>query len=155
MSSRRRNQSKAHVQPAPASPGVETTTEASEALPILKLLVEEAADLARSELATNGRITPKAVFVYDQASHASRSRIVTVTLSIRSEQQRDALKKRVRDKAAVENARAVVIVHDTDAGQLTIFGATAETRISASISYLFDARNKTVNRWEMQWGTAP
>jgi hypothetical protein len=41
----------------------------------------------------------------------AESKIVPVTLSVRSEQQREALRKRVSEKAAAEGVQAVVIVH--------------------------------------------
>jgi hypothetical protein len=139
------------TQPQPQSLTPKAVATPSEIPPVVKSLMEEAADRVKTELTTTGRIRPKAFFLYDEESPGSTSKIVTVTLSVRSEEQREALRKRVRDKAAAEGARAVVIVHDIRAKQLSMFGVMAETRITASINYVFSAEKKTIERWDMQW----
>jgi hypothetical protein len=151
-----RKRKKSHpAQPKPRSPESDAAATTSVISPVLKSLMQEGADRAKTELIATGRITPKALFVYDEESPTSGYKIVTVTLSVRSEQQKEALRKRVRDKAAAEGARAVVIVHDVKTKQLSVFGAMAETRMAASVSYVFNTEKKTVDRWEMQWRAAP
>jgi hypothetical protein len=118
-------------------------------------LVQEAADLARRELNDTGRITPRALFVYDDTSRASGTRSVAVALSRRSELQKDAARQRIRDKALREGARAVLVIHEERRGILTIREVTAEARIAASVNYSFDARTKTVTRWDIHWGAEP
>ena len=57
----------------------------------------------------------------------------------------------MREKAAAEGARAVVIVHDVTAKHLTIFGVMDESRATASIDYVFNTPKKTVDRWDIEW----
>jgi hypothetical protein len=118
-------------------------------------LVQEAADLARRELNDTGRITPKALFIYDDTSLASGTRSVVVALSRRSELQKDAVRKRISDKALHEGARAVLVIHEERRGILTILDVTADARIAASVNYSFDTKTKTVNRWDIHWGAEP
>lgn len=143
------------AKPQSESPNPRAAVVSSEVPPVLRSLMQEAADRAKTELTTTGRITPKALFLYDEESPGSGSKTVMVTLSVRSEQQREALRKRVRDKAAAEGARAVVIVHDIRAKQLSVLGVIDETQITASINYAFNSQKKTVERWEIAWHTAP
>jgi hypothetical protein len=121
--------------------------------PELRSLVQEAADLAQRELNDTGKITPKALFVYDDQPLASGTKSVLVTLTNRSELQRDAVRKRIRDKMLHEGAWAVVIMHDEGPGALAVLGMTTEARITALVTYSFDTKTKMVNRWELQWRT--
>ena len=114
----------------------------------LRSLLQEVADRAKVELASSGRIAAKAHFVYGDEPG---SKMVSVALSFRSEQQKDALYKRIREKAAEEGARTIVVVLNDRPGHLTLSAVTAEARIGASVRYLFDGKSKTVTRWEMQW----
>jgi hypothetical protein len=153
---RRRKINKPRVEP-PQPPHVTTPApkSAPEILPPLRSLVQEAADLARRELNDTGRITPKALFIYDDESLASGTRSVVVALSSRSELQKDAVRKRIRDKAVQEGARAVLVMHEERRGILTILEVTAQARVAASVNYSFDTKTKTVNRWDIQWGAEP
>jgi hypothetical protein len=135
-------------QPDPSPGTVKADTTPPEIPPVLKSLLEEVAERLRVELTTNGRVPAKALFVYDEGAG---TKTVSVALSVRSEQQKDATRKRIREKAVQEGARAVVIVHNDRAGILTLSGATADARIGLSIRYVFDAKTKTVTRWDMQW----
>jgi hypothetical protein len=116
--------------------------------PLPRVWLQAAADRAKAELAGSGRIAAKAIFVY---GGESGSKTVSVALSFRSEQQKDALHKRIREKVAEEGALGVVLVLNDQPGRLTLSVVTAETRVGASVRYLFDGKTKTVTRWEMQW----
>jgi len=134
-------------------PGVVHRTERTDANPpevpaLLKTLLQEVADKAKAELASKGRVTAKAFFVYEDET---APKTVSVALSFRSEQQKDALYQRIRDKASQEGARAVAIMLTGEAGLLTLTASTGQVRAAASIRYLFDGKSKTVTRWDMQW----
>jgi hypothetical protein len=153
MAWRRRKINKPRVEPPDVTAPV---PKSASGIPLaFRSLVQEAVDLARRELNDTGRITPKALFVYDDESLASGTRSVVVALSNRSELQKDAVRKRIRDKALQEAARAVLVMHEERRGILTILEVTAEPRIAASVNYSFDTKTKTVNRWDIQWGTEP
>ena len=109
--------------------------------------VEKAADLAKRELNDTGRITPKALFVYDEQSHP---RITVVSLAWRNEFEKDALAKRIRDKALQEDARAVVVI-GIQPQIVTLSGMTFETEVTASVDYTFDGGTRTIGRWELRW----
>jgi len=116
--------------------------------PLLIASVERAADLARRELTDRGRITPKALFVYDAP------RTTVVSLSWRDEFGRDTLLRRIRDKALKEAALAVVIVGipPTEEGHLLMLsGITPESEATVSIDYALDTATGTVGRWELRW----
>jgi hypothetical protein len=155
MSSKRKKQKKSGVQPPPAPSVASAPGISSEIPPALKSLMEQAADCAKIELASSGKIVPKALFVYDGESPTSAPRTVEVMLSFRNEEQKDALKKRVREKAVEEGAQAVVVVDQIGGQQVSIFGASADARIAASISYQFDVKTKAIDRWDLQWRTTP
>jgi hypothetical protein len=121
--------------------------------PALRSLVQEAADLARRELNDTGKITARELFVHEDQPLASGTKSVLVTLTNRSELQRDTVRKRIRDKALHEGAWAVVVTYDEKPGTLTVLGMAAEARITVLVTYSFDTKTKTVSRWESQWGT--
>jgi hypothetical protein len=108
--------------------------------------VEKAADLAKRELIDTGRITPKALFVYDEQSHP---RITVVSLAWRSEFEKDALAKKIRDKAFQEDARAVVVI-GIQPSIVTLSGMTFKTEVTASVDYAFDGGTRAIGRWELR-----
>ena len=119
--------------------------------PFLMASVEKAADIAKRELSDTGRITPKALFVYDEQSDP---RITVVSLNWRSEFEKDALARRLRDKALQENARAVVVMGIQPLEErhlVTLSGVTFETEVAASVDYVFDGATRTIDRWELRW----
>jgi len=161
MSFRRRKQNKGpvsqtSVEPCPSPPAVPVgeCDKGPVIPPVLIASVERAADLAKRELTDTGRITPRALFVYDGKTPPSERRITVVSLAWRNEFQKDALRERIRDKALQENARAVVVtgVGSTEGRcRLTLSGMTREAHITATVDYAFDRGTKTIGRWEFQW----
>lgn len=159
MSFRRRKQKNTHIsQPsvpscAPAVP-VQESRKDPPIPPVLIASIERAADLAKRELIDKGRITPRALFVYEGPTPLSDPRITVVSLAWRNEFQKDVLWKRIRDKAIQEDARAVVVV-DTGPMEgrylLTLSGMARETEIAASVAYAFEGGTKTISRWEFRW----
>jgi len=122
--------------------------------PVLVASVEKAADLAKRELTNTGRITPKALFVYDGQTPLSDPRITIVSLAWRNEFQKDVLWRKIRDKALQEDAQAVVVTEIGPTGKrglLTLSGMTREMEITASVDYAFDGGTKTIGRWEFRW----
>jgi len=153
MPFRRRKQKKgyaAHTSAPPqaSSPAVTPEDGKDPLIPLLlSASVEKAEDLAKRELNDTGRITPKALFVYDEQSHP---RITVVSLAWRSEFEKDALAKRIRDKALQEDARAVVVM-EIQPHIVTLSAMTFETEVTASVDYAFDGGTRTIGRWEFRW----
>ncbi len=154
MPFRRRKQKKGHatqtsVPSHASSPAVplEDGTKGPLIPRLLMASVERAADLAKRELSDKGRITPKALFVYDEQSDP---RITIVSLAWRNEFEKDALARRIRDKALQEDARAVVVM-GIQPSLVTLSGMTFETEVIASVDYTFDGGTRTIGRWELRW----
>ena len=73
----------------------------------------------RNELATAGKVRTMACFVYagDRKEDGSTSpTIKTVSLSWKTEFQKELIRKRIRDKAVLEKASAVLVVADAEMG---------------------------------------
>ena len=154
MPFRRRKQKKSHaihtsIPPQASSPAIPPEDGANNPLipPLLTASIEKAADLAKRELSDTGRITPKALFVYDGQSHP---RITVVSLAWRNEFEKDLLARKIRDKALQEDARAVVVM-GIQPHILTLSGMTFETEVTASVDYTFDGGTRAIGRWELRW----
>jgi hypothetical protein len=113
-----------------------------------------------------------AVFVYppdtgEGAEGASDQggAVKTVALSNRSELQKEAVRKRIREKVAAESISAVILMMDgkkeragrttgnqtTVAGSITITGVMPSAGASASVTYTFDKGTKTFTTWDFRW----
>ena len=154
MPFRRRKQKKGHATYASAPPHASSPAVPPEdgirgpLIPsFLIASVEKAANLAKRELSDMGRITRKALFVYDEQSHP---RITVVSLGWRNEFEKDVVARRIRDKALQENARAVVVI-GTQPHVVTLSAMTFEMEITASVDYAFDGGTRTIGRWELRW----
>ncbi len=154
----RKQKKKAHTIPTSAPPHTTSPpapTEESKKGPVIPSVliasVEKAADFAKRELTNTGNINPKALFVYDEQSDP---RVTVVSLAWRNEFDKDALRKKIRDKALQEAARAVVVtgMQPMEAERLLILsGMTPETVATASVDYVFDGDTRTIGLWEFRW----
>ena len=115
-------------------------------------IVERAADRARRYLASAGKIGPTAFFAYDKDT------MKVVSLSFKDEFQRDALRKKIREKALVESASAVLVLtegeHEKD-GMIVLSGVAPGMSASMRVDYSFDEKTKTVTSWKMSWLDKP
>ncbi len=135
-------------------------------------LFERIAGMIRNELASAGTAGTMACFVYEGAVKQDGSKspdIKTVSLSWKTEFQKELIRKRVRDKALREQASAVVIVTDAEAPApserqanspkrrraIVITGASQTASAAATITYTIEGEAKTINFGEMQWLSAP
>ena len=108
--------------------------------------VNKAADRARSELISEGRIKPMVFFVHADGS------MKRVSLSVGNEYQREVLIRRIREKVSAENVFAVVILTEIDDKHgVVLSGVTIDMRGSACINYGFDKTTKTIDSWKMTW----
>ena len=73
-----------------------------------KSTIEKAADRSRSELASEGKIKPMAFFVHADGT------MKTVSLSVKDEYQKEALIRRIREKALAENISTVIVLTEMD-----------------------------------------
>ena len=148
---RQANSSSRPSAPAPAAraPSVQPIPEA------LKAAVEKAADMAKSQLASTGKILPAALFVYGSDTAPEANRTTAVSLSWHDELQKETVRQRIREKAWVEGAHAVVVLNVKDRA-LVISGRTSTNgSITASVDYAYQRNERVVSRWELHWQDKP
>ena len=142
---------------SPATPPVTVSTNRGMHIPphlsdAFKGIVERAADRARNDLASMGKIRPTAFFVYTDGT------MKVVSLSFKDELQKDGLIRRIREKALAENASDVLVLTEVEHGRhvMTVLsGATLGMSASARVDYSFDKETKTVTSWKMGWLDKP
>ncbi|MGD0659575.1 MAG: hypothetical protein ABSD38_16065 [Syntrophorhabdales bacterium] len=151
----------------PAGP-VRSGPAAAEFVPVF----ERIAGMIRNELGSAGAAGTMACFVYEGAVKQDGSKpadIKTVSLSWKTEFQKELIRKRIREKALREEATAVVIVTDAETQAaperqansskrrraLVISGASQTASATATITYTIEGEAKTVSFGEMQWLTGP
>jgi hypothetical protein len=134
---------------------------------MLRITLEKAADMAKKELASRGRVEPMAVFGYHGEAYAGEAGgdvFKAVSLVWRTELQKEAVRKRVREKAAAEGAAALVVLtraagegggarqrdNADQKGTLVFTGAMPGARGVARVAYVFQKEAKTFASWEMR-----
>ena len=138
------------------------------ALPaMLRITLEKAADMAKRELASRGRVEPMAVFCYGgqaDAGEAGGHVFKAVSLVWRTELQNEAVRRRVREKIAAEGAAALVVLtraagegtagrqkeNPDQKGTLVFTGAMPGARGVARVAYVFQREAKTFTSWDMR-----
>ena len=118
---------------------------------VLKGAIEKAADRARSELASEGKIKPMAFFVHADGT------MKTVSFLLRDTHQKEALIGRIREKAIAENAFTVMILTEMDhrRHEALLSAVSPSARASARVDYGFDNETKTVTSWKISWLNPP
>jgi hypothetical protein len=126
----------------------------------------------KNELAAAGKVGTKACFVYagDGKEDGSTSPIIKiVSLSWKTEFQKELIRRRIRDKAVLEKASAVLVVADAEMGRanarpngssqrkgtILISGTSPSADFSASLTYAVQGETDTVSLDEMQWFDEP
>ena len=113
---------------------------------VFKNTVEKAADRLKTALASEGRIKPMAFFVHPDGM------MKTVSLSVKDEHQKEALIRRIREKALAENISTVIALAEMDNERgVVLSGVSPGMRGSARIDYSFDNKTKTVSSWKITW----
>jgi hypothetical protein len=111
-----------------------------------KSTIEKAADRSRNELVSEGKIKPMAFF-----AHADGS-MKTVSFSLKGEYQKDALIRRIREKALEENISIVIVLSEIDNEHgMLLSGVSPDMKGSARVDYSFDNKTKTVTSWKITW----
>jgi hypothetical protein len=156
MSRKRRPTRQANGSSRPSPPAAAARTASLQPIPeALKTAVEKAAEMAKGQLASAGKITPAALFVYGSDTAPETNRTTTVSLSWRNELQKELLRQRIREKALVEGAYAVVVLNVKDRA-LVISGRTSTNgSISASVDYAYQRDQRVVSRWDLHWLDKP
>jgi hypothetical protein len=126
---------------------------------------ERAADLVKSGVASTGKIRPTAIFVYENdAGTPEASTTKVVSLIWNGEIQKEALIQRIREKALLEKASAVLLLAEADPeqrssprrqGVLMLSGVTLGVSLSARVGYTVDTETKSINSWELRWLQTP
>jgi hypothetical protein len=80
----------------------------------------------------------------------------TVSLLFKDEYQREAVLRKIQEKASAENISTVITLTELDHEHAAVLsGVSPSMRGSASISYSFDDKTKTVTSWKMTWLNQP
>jgi hypothetical protein len=115
-----------------------------------KNTIEKAADRSRNELASEGRIKPMAFFVLADGT------MKTVSLSLKDEYQREAVMRRIREKAWAENIPTVIVLSEIDNEHgMLLSGVSPDMKGSARVNYSFDNTTKTLTSWKITWLNQP
>jgi hypothetical protein len=162
---KRKNQTVNATQPESSPPSrapnidmpLPTTVGACQETKIVSLLtdafkstIEKASDRSRNELAFEGRIKPMVFFVHEDGT------MKTVSLSVKDEYQKDTLIRRIREKALAENIPTVIVLTEMDHEHTAVLsGISPGMKGSASISYSFDDKTKSITSWKTTWLNQP
>jgi hypothetical protein len=135
-------------------PAIVSTHQETKTSPLLsdffKNAIEKAADKSKSELLSEGKIKPMAFFV--QADGTMK----TVSLFVKDGYQKQALIRRIQEKALAENVSTVIILTEmANEKRVVLSGVSPGMEGSASIDYSFDNNTKTVTLWKMAWLNKP
>lgn len=134
----------------------------------LKTSIELAAELAKKELSLYGKVGSMAVFVHPESVGPEGTErpggVKTVSLSSRSELQKEAVRKRIREKVIAEAISMVILVADgrkermgrmqnnaAVSGSLVITGVMPSANASASVTYSLDRGTKVFTLWDFKW----
>lgn len=137
----------------------------------LKTAIELASELAKKELGFRGKVGSMAVFVYPERGAGPEGQgqqggeVKTVSLSNRNELQKEAVRKRIREKVAAETISTVVLVADGKKertgrmpgnpavvnGSIVITGVMRSASGSATVVYSFDKGTKAFAVWDFRW----
>jgi hypothetical protein len=80
----------------------------------------------------------------------------TVSLSLKDEYQKEVLIRRIREKVSAENISTVIVLTEIDNGHgMVLSGVSPGMKGSASISYSFDDKTKSVTSWKTTWLNQP
>jgi hypothetical protein len=111
-----------------------------------KSVIEKAADRARNNLTSTGKIQPTLFFVYKDGT------MKVVSLSFKNKLQKDGLIIKIREKALAENASYVLMLTEEkqEGHVITVLSGTTPGMIaSARIDYNFDKETKTITLWKI------
>ncbi len=152
--------------PAPVSPrtGPEAKVRQRSA-DALGAVVERAADRVKSEVASTGKVRPAAMFVYEsEPGNLQGSSTKIVSLVWRGEHQKEAMIRRVREKAYMEHATAVLIVTEVEPeppgsprrqDAFILSGVTTGASVSARVDYTVDKETGSITSWKLRWREGP
>jgi hypothetical protein len=111
-------------------------------------IFERAADRARDDLVSKGKIGPTVFFVYTNGT------MKVLSFSFKDQLQEEELVRRIREKALNESASAVLVLTEAEherQGKAVLSGVTLGTSASARVEYSFDKKAKTITSWKMSW----
>jgi hypothetical protein len=119
----------------------------------------------KNGVASAGKVSPTAIFVYEnEAGTPEASTMKIVSLIWNGEIQKEALIKRIREKAFMEKASAVLMLTEADPeprsspqrqGVLMLSGVTPGVTLSARVDYAVDNETKSITSWELRWLQRP
>jgi hypothetical protein len=111
-----------------------------------KSTIEKAADRSRSELTSEGKLKPMAFFVNLDGT------MKTVSLFVKDGHQKEALIRRIQEKALAENTATVIVLSEIDNEHgMLLSGVSSGMKGSARVNYSFDNKTKTLTSWKITW----
>ncbi len=111
--------------------------------------MEQATALVKVEIVSRGRIGTMAFFVHTDGA------MKAVTLSVRDNLHKEIVIRRIREKAHVEEASAVLVLTEAKDGRIMLSGVTPGMGIAASVDYAFDTKARAITSWQMRWLDRP
>ncbi len=140
--------------PAPSPTNINTQRPTKTPPPLtdaFKGAIEMAAERAKNELATRGKINSTAFFAHTDGT------IKMVSLLLRDEHQKEALIRRIREKVVAEKAFAVMTLIEMEKERqgVVLSGVTSGAKASARVDYSYDNQTKTVTSWKISWLNQP
>jgi hypothetical protein len=116
---------------------------------LLKIF-EKAADRVKSDLTSKGKIRTMAFFAYDNGD------MKVVFLPFKNDLQRDLQIERIREKALIEGACAVLALTEVEPMSVAMLsGETSGERASALLRYGFGEGTKDPASFKMSWVNHP
>lgn len=137
--------------PSPKNVGNQREIKAPPLTEAFKGAIEKAADKAKNELASQGKISSAAFFVHTDGT------MKMVSLKLRDTHQKEALIRRIREKVIAEKAFAVMTLTEMEHERqgVVLSGVTLGAKASARVDYIYDNQTKTVTSWKINWLNQP
>ena len=126
-----------------------------------RALFQKAVAIVTKQLNATGRIDPTALFVYgNNVTDAEESATTVVSIAWKNEFHKEAVRTRLREKAKMENAFALILILPEHArkpheGQCVLSGAAPQLRADASLTYALDRETQTFILSELTWHEEP
>jgi len=173
MSHRRRK--KKVIRPQPPGPMVPAVVVSDPQVPspsqkeAFTVVFEKVLTMVNRRLSFTDRIAPLATFVFEDGDRKDGgldgSHMKAVSLSWRTDFNKEIIRRKIRDKAAHEGASAVILLTDAapparsgnslQQRTFLLSGVTLRVNARASVAYTFDEQSRSLSFSEIEWLDEP
>ncbi len=125
---------------------------------VLGAVFERVLTIVNDRVRFMDRIAPMVVFVYpDGDEKGAFGDMRAVRISWQGELHKEIIRKKIRDKAILEGATAVILLTERgpSKGSFLLSGATCRMLAHVSVSYTYDAEARVFKFSEMEWIDQP